>query len=228
MAVLNYKSETQNTKELDQFLEFIREQRIDLYLEIGLYSGSTFKAVFDTLMDVHKGDRTKFRMIGVDLPQNHFAFQECCNVLEEIAVVPNKNTGVPYSNVFTYWTSSTDPATVEQVISDVQEWYSKDVELRFQTNSLVFIDGEHTYNQSRDDYLAYKDFFRWVAFNDISPGTVMANRKKHPSIGNRDVATVYHLYEALRIGPHVKETYIVDHEADKPRGIGILEGLSYG
>lgn len=230
---MNHKSETQNKNELEQFLKFIEDNKVDLYLEIGLYSGSTFKAVFDTLMKVHGGDRSKFRMIGVDLPTNPSAFQKCCAVLDEIATVPNRNTGVPYSNVFTYWTSSTDPATVEQIISDVQDWRKQivwdfgEIDLitgeQYLSKSLVFIDGDHLYNQSRDDFLAYKDWFDLVAFNDISPGTVMASRKKYPSIGNRDVATVYHLYEALRISPHVTETYIIDHEASTPRGIGILE-----
>ena len=47
-----YKTETQNESELCQFLAFIKEKKINLYLEIGLYTGSTFKAVYDTLLSV--------------------------------------------------------------------------------------------------------------------------------------------------------------------------------
>ena len=208
---MSYKAETQNAKELDQFLEFIREKKINLYLEIGLYSGSTFKAVYDTLLDVWGGDTSKFRVLGVDFPTNAEAFK----------VAQETISGMPGTTV--WWTVSDDPQTVEEALGEVSRWYEK-----FDTEgpvpaSLVFIDGDHLFEQAKQDYLAYGPFFEYVAFNDISPRTIPQNRKKHPSIGNRDVATVYHLYEGIKAGnPEICETYFEDYEAEKARGIGVL------
>ena len=208
---MTYKTETQNLRELDQFLSFIREKKINLYLEIGLYSGSTFKAVYDTLLDVWGGDTSKFRVLGVDFPTNAEAFK----------VAQETVSGMPGTTV--WWTSSTDVQTVEEVLGEVTRWYEK-----FDTDgsipsSLVFIDGDHLFEQARRDYLAYGPFFEYVAFNDISPRTIPQNRKKHPSIGSRDVATVYHLYEGIKAGnPEVCEIYFEDYEAEKARGIGVL------
>jgi hypothetical protein len=195
-----YKPETQNRWELDRFLDFIRNQKINLYMEIGLYSGSTFKEVYDTLLRVHNGDHTKFKMIGVDLPTNADAFAACSRVVEAI---PNASV---------YWTSSTDPDTVEKIYEELAEFSTQP-----EVASLIFIDGDHSFAQAKDDYMAYNPMFQFVAFNDIDPRTVEQNKRKH---GGRDIATVYHLYEGLRI--HSEETTICDASAEKARGIGIL------
>ena len=211
---MTYKIETQNSKELDQFLEFIREKKINLYLEIGLYSGSTFKAVYDTLLEVWKGDTTKFRVLGIDMPTNPEAFKVA---QETVSQMPGATI---------WWTSSTDVQTVEEVLGEVSRWYEKFDEVSPESDypvSLVFIDGDHLFEQAKQDYLAYGSHFEYVAFNDISPRTIPQNRKKHPSIGSRDVATVYHLYEGIKAGnPDMCETYFEDYEAEKARGIGVL------
>ena len=209
-----YKQETQNQSELDQFLKFIADKKINLYLEIGLYSGSTFKAVYDTLLDVWGGDTSKFRVLGVDFPTNAEAFK----------VAQETISGMPGATI--WWTSSTDVQTVEEVLGEVSCWYEKFDEgsvYPYGPASLVFIDGDHLFEQAKQDYLAYGPFFEYVAFNDISPRTIPQNRKKHPSIGTRDVATVYHLYEGIKAGnPDICETYFEDYEAEKARGIGVL------
>lgn len=211
---MTYKTETQNLRELDQFLSFIREKKINLYLEIGLYSGSTFKAVYDTLLDVWGGDTSKFRVLGVDFPTNAEAFK----------VAQETVSGMPGTTV--WWTVSDDPQTVEEVLGEVNRWYEKFDDCPPESDypmSLVFIDGDHLFEQARRDYLAYGSHFEYVAFNDISPRTIPQNRKKHPSIGSRDVATVYHLYEGIKAGnPDMCETYFEDYEAEKARGIGVL------
>lgn len=213
-----YKPETQNRWELDRFLDFIRNQKINLYMEIGLYSGSTFKEVYDTLLRVHNGDHTKFKMIGVDMPTNADAFAACSRVVDAI---PNASV---------YWTSSTDPDTVEKIYEEITA-FSIQAGLGIpEVSSLVFIDGDHSFAQAKDDYMAYNPMFQFVAFNDIDPRTVEQNKRKH---GGRDIATVYHLYEGLRIGEwsyqlyeglHTSEweTTICDPNAEKARGIGIL------
>jgi len=206
-----YKQETQNQSELDQFLKFIADKKINLYLEIGLYAGSTFEAVYNTMKSVWGGDTSKFRCLGVDMPTNAEAFK----------VAQETISGMPGTTV--WWTVSDDPQTVEEALGEVSRWYEK-----FDTEgpvpaSLVFIDGDHLFEQAKQDYLAYGPFFEYVAFNDISPRTIPQNRKKHPSIGNRDVATVYHLYEGIKAGnPEICETYFEDYEAEKARGIGVL------
>ena len=125
-----------------------------------------------------------------------------------------------------WWTISDDPQTVEEVLGEVNRWYEKFDDCPPESDypmSLVFIDGDHLFEQARRDYLAYGSHFEYVAFNDISPRTIPQNRKKHPSIGTRDVATVYHLYEGIKAGnPDMCETYFEDYEAAKARGIGVL------
>jgi hypothetical protein len=216
-----YKLESQNAKELDDFLRFIKEKKVNLYLEIGLYAGDTFKAVYDTLLETWGGDTSKFRILGIDMPSNSEAFKVAQERIEKM----------PGASI--WWTSSTDPQTVEEVIQECNKWFDT-----FYHNgpngdpvSLVFIDGDHSFTQSKDDFLAYKDWFEYVAFNDISPRTIPQNRKKHPSIalpqganvGPRDIATVYHLYEGIKAGhPDCTEIYFEDPEAEKARGIGIL------
>jgi len=212
--VTGYKTESQTPKELEDFLGFIRERKVNLYLEIGLYAGDTFKAVYDTLLETWGGDTSKFRVLGVDLPLNPEAFKVA---RERIDQMPG---------VSVWWTSSSDPLTVEEVIHEVGLWYEKfsdDRDPKVEPVSLVFIDGDHSFSQAKDDFLAYKDWFEYVAFNDISSRTIPQNRKKHPSIGARDIATVYHLYEGIKAGhPNCTEVYFEDYEAEKARGIGIL------
>ena len=157
---MTYKTETQNLRELDQFLSFIREKKINLYLEIGLYAGSTFKDVYDTLLDVWKGDTSKFRVLGVDFPTNAEAFKVA---QETVSQMPGATI---------WWTSSTDVQTVEEVLGEVTRWYEKFDEVSTERDypvSLVFIDGDHLFEQAKQDYLAYGSHFEYVAFNDISP-----------------------------------------------------------
>ena len=115
---------------------------------------------------------------------------------------------------------------MEEVLGEVTRWYEKFDKgsiYPYGPTSLVFIDGDHLFEQAKQDYLAYGPFFEYVAFNDISPRTIPQNRKKHPSIGTRDVATVYHLYEGIKAGnPEICETYFEDYAAEKARGIGVL------
>jgi len=202
---MSYKLTTQNPRELEAFLDWIEASRINVYLEIGLYAGATFKAVYDRLMKVWDNDTSKFLLLGIDLPSNSEAFKACNDVL----------AGIPTAKV--WWTSSTDPQTVEEVVKAVTDrWVATGDPFK----SLMFLDGDHSYAQSRDDYLAYNDAFTYIAFNDISPGTVAQNKMKH---GGREVATAYHLYDVLKIGNGVDEVAYWDSpEGGKYRGIGVL------
>lgn len=202
--MIGYKLETQNRWELDKFLEFIADNKINVYCEIGLYSGSTFKEVYDTLLKVHGGDHSKFKMIGIDLPTNTDAFAECSRVVENIP------------NATCYWTSSTDPDTVEKVWAEVKSF--NNVAKVYGSSSLIFIDGDHSFVQAKDDFDAYGAMFSFTAFNDIDQRTVEQNKRKH---GGRDIATVYHFYEGLRRGL-VEDANFCDERAEKARGIGIL------
>jgi len=210
----NFKTETQNPRELEAFLQFIEDHKITLYCEIGLYAGTTFKAVYDTLLRVHKGDTTAFQMIGIDLPTNPDAFAACSRVIEDI---PNKSI---------YWTSSTDKDTVEAVLDEVRyhNTVGSDGEHLPERipSSLLFIDGDHSYEQTKDDYAAYSYEFEYVAFNDVSPGTVPQNKLKH---GGRNIATAYHVYDAIKIYSLNRwEVAMFDYPSPegKYRGIGIL------
>lgn len=200
------KPETQCRFELDLFLDFLVEKNVRVYCELGLYAGTTFLEVYKTLRE-HYGPDVRFAMIAIEYPTNNEAF----NHLESI-VLPEirKDKNV---DLYVFISNSTSIDIVENVNEAVlnTEWKNE--------NSVIFIDGDHSYRQSRDDYLAYRDMFTFVAFNDISPRTVQKNTAKH----GRDIATVYHLWDGLTI-PRSIDEYIVfdDTTSVNPRGIGIL------
>lgn len=192
-----FKQETQNPYELEKFLEFIREQKINVYCEIGLYAGTTFKRVYDLLLDMH--GPLNFKMFGIDYPMNQSAFSHAKELLSGL------------SEVEIFWTPSNDPKTVEAIYSGVTS-------VPPGITSLVFIDGDHSFTQTLEDYQIYRSNFEYVAFNDVSPRTVQKNIEKH----GKDIATCYHVYATLRLNGMLEEAYFEDHTATNPRGIGIL------
>jgi hypothetical protein len=202
---LTFKPETQNPYELEKFLEFIREHKINVYCEIGLYAGTTFKRVYDLLLEMHGPNN--FKMFGIDYPTNQSAFSHAKELLGDLPEVE------------LYWTPSNDPKTVEAINQNLED-HAKDVGKLggIGYRGLVFIDGDHSYTQTLEDYQIYKELFYWIAFNDVSPRTVQKNIQKH----GKDVATCYHVYSVLRLNPMLEEAYFEDHTATNPRGIGIL------
>ena len=208
---MSYKAVTQNPRELEAFLDWIEVSRINVYLEIGLYAGATFKAVYDRLMKVWDNDTSKFLVFGIDMPTNKEAWKVCTDTLQ--------NT----PSVRVWWTSSTDKDTVEDVLRGVRLFQTEHGSEYHGTElcqSLVFIDGDHNYAQVKDDYMAYEKAFNYVAFNDISPGTVAQNKAK---FDGREIASGYHFYDALKVSNGVDEVAYWDMpDQGKYRGIGVL------
>ena len=217
MNNLGYKTETQSPYELDLFLDFLVEKKVRLYAEIGVYAGSTFFDVYKTLRDLWSSEpnREKFTMIAVEMPSNQNAFAHLTSV-----VLPEIRKD-PFCDLHFFVGNSTEPKIVEQVSEAVHKFYSdvNHFDNKSITESLVFIDGDHSYRQARDDYRAYESLFGFVAFNDISPRTVQKQLEKH----GKDVATVYHLFDGLTLERPL-DTYVEfeDTNALNPRGIGIL------
>jgi len=197
-----FKPETQNPYELEKFLEFIREHRINVYCEIGLYAGTTFKKVYDLLLEMHGPGN--FKMFGIDYPMNMSAFSHAKELLSNL------------DEVELYWTPSNDPKTVEAIHKNHTDFALEHAVTGYR--SMVFIDGDHSFTQTLEDYQIYGEEFEYVAFNDVSPRTVMKNIEKH----GKDVATCYHVYSVLRLQDQLEEAYFEDHTAVNPRGIGIL------
>lgn len=197
-----YKDETQNRFELDSFLGFLSSHNIQTYAEIGVYAGSTFLEVYKTMKRYMGLER--FTMLCIEYPTNQRAFAHLQSVvLEEIRADPQVDLHVFIGN-----------STEEKVVKGVF-----DVMNGKRAYSLVFIDGDHSFDQSFDDYMAYKGMFNFVGFNDIARGTSQKNRMKH----GHDVATVSHLWRALTCNlPSMHFEEYEDTTADNPRGIGIL------
>lgn len=220
-SYFSYKRVTQNPRELEAFLNWIEEKKINVYLEIGLYAGTTFKAVYDRLLKMWGGDTSKFLCFGIDLPQNPEAFKACNDLLETMP------------SVRVWWTSSTDKYTVEDVLRSIDLFTKEIAQGSLPRNKLggedephfeylALIDGDHSYSQTKDDFLAYSHSFNYVAFNDVSQGTVKQNKKKH---GGRDVATAFHFYDAVKIDNQWRSEiafWDFPDEDGKYRGIGVL------
>lgn len=205
LNALGFKDETQSRFELDQLLDFLVEHNVTVWCEIGVYAGTTFLEVYKTLREANPDAR--LTMIGVDYPDNPAAFNHLTTVvIPEIKADPNVDVHLIVGN-------STAPDTVERV---------KDI--FFEANpsssmSFIFIDGDHSYRQSKDDYQAYKHMFDFVGFNDCAAATVTKNQAKH----GYDVATVYHLFDALTLDmPRDSYVEFFDANSRNPRGIGII------
>jgi hypothetical protein len=208
---LGFKKETQSMYELDMLVDFMIENNVLVFCEIGSYAGTTLQYVHKFLREAF-GPEAPLVFVSVELPVNMSAFNNLNSlVIPEIRTDSNTEFHLFVGN-------STAPDIVESVHTVMDDWWNTPFRAEM-GKSLVFIDGEHSYRQSRDDYRAYKDFFDFVAFNDVSPRTSQKQIAKH----NHDVATVYHLFDAITLDmPLDSYTMWDDLQATNPRGIGVL------
>lgn len=209
---LGYKTETQNSLELDLFTDWMVENKVKVYTEIGLYAGTTFLEVYKSLRDAY-GPEEPLVMIAVEYPTNPAAFAHLDTI-----VFPEIQKD-PKVTLHKFIGSSTEPRIVEGVHKVVDTWYGDALIRGSYDKSLVFIDGDHSFAQTIDDYRAYRDSFIYTAFNDIAGATVQKNIAKH----GYDKATCYHLWRGLTLDlPSDSYLEFEDHTAPNPRGIGIL------
>jgi len=207
-----FKNETQNKWELDQFTDLLCVHKVTFYCELGVYAGTTFLEGHKRLREFH-GPDVLIEMVAIEQPSNQGAFAHLnFVVLPEIRKDPNTSVNLFVGN-------STDRDIVEDVYRLLDEGRYNGVLTSTHNKACIFIDGDHSYVQSKDDYLAYEGMFDLVAFNDVSPRTVQKQLAKH----GKDVATVYHLFDTLTL--HMsKDDYVMfdDFISNNPRGIGVF------
>lgn len=137
----NGQTETQQDDELRALLELIKEEKVSRYLEIGLYRGTTFHAVAEVLPP-------DSNLVGIDLPgdvedgpyQIDLACSSIRNSLDQKPVV--------------IWGNSHNKDTK----AAARSWGPYD---------MVFIDGDHTYDGTWQDWYDYGINCRIVVFHDI-------------------------------------------------------------
>jgi cephalosporin hydroxylase len=133
----------QDPQELAAFIDFIREQKVSSYLEIGAKHGGSLWHIGRQLP---KGSR----IVAVDLPHGDASFKESQPHLEAcVEALCNMRY-----DAHLIIGDSTDPAVVKSV-------------LNFAPFDLCFIDANHTTKYVWADWINYGPMARLVAFHDI-------------------------------------------------------------
>jgi autotransporter strand-loop-strand O-heptosyltransferase len=138
----------QNRKEIFEAAQHFKLQNVKNFLEIGTDQGGTF-AIWSKLSKNKDGIR-----ISVDLPHGPYGVNTY-NVSERDNYLKRLGT-----NVTTIHGSSHN----EEIKNKVNEI------LNGELLDFLFIDGDHTYNGVKLDYLMYKEFVKpggWIGFHDI-------------------------------------------------------------
>lgn len=135
---------SQNEHELRQFIEFLQSKNVTSYLEIGSRHGDAFHEVVRHLPE---GSRA----VAVDLPGGVWGRRESLPVLKFAA---NSLRGKGYEITLIIGNSQSRK-TVEQVRA-------------LGPFDAVFIDGDHTIQGVKADFMNYRDMATYVGFHDIA------------------------------------------------------------
>lgn len=133
----------QDPKEFDQFLTFIKTQKIQSYLEIGCKNGGSLWRIANVLP---KGSR----VVGVDLPHGDTSFKETENNLRQCVDELRK---IGY-DAWLFLGDSTDATIIANVAA-------------LAPFDLCMIDANHTEPYVRKDWANYGPMAGIVAFHDI-------------------------------------------------------------
>lgn len=145
----------QDAEELAAFAQFVKDQDVRSYLEIGSKHGGSLKAVADAMPPGSK-------IISVDLPKGTREWSVSEGSLNR--VIGEIRGDNKYANVF--WGDSTDPTIVE-------------LAKQMGPYDLVMIDANHTMRYLLQDWTNYAPMAKMVAFHDISW------KRAHDWVGSR-------------------------------------------
>lgn len=135
----------QNERELAEFIGILKDHNVRSFLEIGSRYG-------DTLYEIGKALKVPSRVVSLDLPLIKKGMPDpqpfmanCCDALRKIG-----------HSVEMIWANSRD----ERTIAQVAEAGPYDA---------IFIDGDHSYEGVKADWLNYGGMGKIVGFHDITP-----------------------------------------------------------
>jgi hypothetical protein len=137
--------------ELNKFLEFIKENNVTSYLEVGARYGDTFS---DAMLAMPIGSLG----VVVDLPEANWGGKNSKEYLKEAATELMEKG----YKIFVIFGDSTD----DQVIEKVKHLGPFDA---------CLIDGDHRYNGVKQDFENYGPLCKYVGFHDIV-GNGLAHR----------------------------------------------------
>jgi hypothetical protein len=146
----------QDEGEFQRFLDLIRAEKVQSYLEIGARHGGSFNAVMRSLPPGSVG-------IAVDLPGVSWGRGDSEIVLRRV-ILDLYRDGYRAKLVVG---SSQDPAIIEAVAQHAPF-------------GSIFIDGDHSYEGVRSDWINYGKLARIVALHDIAGDNVVTKRTPIP------------------------------------------------
>lgn len=142
---------SQDEEELSAFIQLLRAHKVTKYLEIGARHGDTFHRIMSEVDSIG---------VAVDLPMGKWGTNSAADL--------TKATHDLVGRADMILGDSHDPVIHRQV-------------RRYGVFDAVFIDGDHTYQGVRADYLAYSPIARIVALHDIgAPPGHTDGSGKHP------------------------------------------------
>lgn len=142
-SFLNIGKAQQHPKELEDFLQFVRDEKIESYCEIGCKLGGLLWQVAQCLPP-------KARIVAVDMPNSHWGRSETLESLQN-CVTTLRNRGY---DAHLFIGDSTSEPIVERVKA-------------LSPFDLLFIDANHTEPYVRKDFGNYGTLAKIVCFHDI-------------------------------------------------------------
>jgi len=142
LKTLSGRKASQMPQELLSLIDFMNENKVQKYLEIGARHGDTFYEICCSV-DLQTA-------IAVDLAGGLWGKHSSKQALQN-AVKAVKNE----INAHAYFMDSQAPETAEMLLREYGEF------------DLIFIDGDHTLEGVTKDWQNYRHMARFVAFHDI-------------------------------------------------------------
>lgn len=191
---------SQNLKEFDWWMTWLKNQ-FDLtksfhYLEIGSYAG-------ESLFYISQVIPPNSIITLVDLGDNVVARE----ILVEKTIPFVKEKFGHQTNLLT--------------------GYSNDKEILHQTKAfapngrydLVFIDANHDFKHSFEDFKNYRESAAWIAFHDISEYNITKSTAKH----GVEQANAAHIWKVLKLMvPEVEKLHAPNHMRDTPDDVELV------